>query len=339
MFKGISKDAAYYALIGIFLIATIYLLSPALFRQSPFPSGGPSVITGSNNFSQVNLTVLFSSNCKAFCDSSKVEASLKDVFVNLNVKRLDVETTQGKALANQANVSLVPAYVFDSSVTQSPAFPRFGPGLVQFGGRYVLDTAEASSGYLFTNEPSSTPAITQFVASFDLNSILFQNKTFEVLKRFNNSINFTVRYIVVVQNNSFHSVNGKIELIEDVIQLCAVQSGSPNALNAIACRSREIRQCLNESTASGFCAQFWQTCIGGWGIDTNETENCVRTQNQTMLFVEADSTADNKVTAVPTTIIGNQYRLVGQATEFELFSNLCAIYPSLPGCVIRISDD
>ena len=339
MFKGFSKDAAYYALIFIFLAATLYLLLPALFRQSPFPTGGPSIITTPNNFSTVNLTILYSSKCKAFCDSSKIEASLKTAFVNLNVQRLDVETASGKAFANQLNVSLVPAYTFDASVSKSPAFPRFGNGLVKTGESYLLTTSEVSSGYLFQNEPSATLSITQFGASFNVNSLAFQNITFETLKRFNNSINFTIHYAVREANGSFVSPSGYSELSEDALQLCAVKSGSPNALNAIACRSRAIMECYAaNSPAVAFCAQFWKECIGGWGMDENATELCVRTTNQTLLSKEVNATIENQITAVPTTIIGNQYRLVGQTTPFELFSSLCAIYPSLGGCTVPLSN-
>ncbi|MDP3742523.1 MAG: hypothetical protein Q8R15_04365 [Candidatus Micrarchaeota archaeon] len=339
MFKGFSKDAAYYALIGFFLIATIYLLSPALFRQVSLPTGGPSVISASNNFSAVNLTILYSSKCKAFCDTNRVEAALKSSLVNVKVERVDVETTAGKALANQFNVTLVPAYTFDSSVANNPAFPRFGTGLIKIGTNYLLVTSETTSGYLFQNHPSATPEITQFVASFNVKSLVFQNTTFETLKRFNNSINFTIHYAVRKVNGSFESISGYSELSEDALQLCAVQSGSPNALNAIACRSRAIMECYAaNSPAVAFCAQFWKECIGGWGMDENATEQCVRTTNQTLLSKEANATLDNKITNIPTTIIGNQYRLVGQVNAFELFSSICAIYPRLSGCSIRISN-
>ena len=101
MFKGFSKDAAYYALIGIFLIATIYLLSPALFRQISLPTSGPSIITTPTNFSAVNLTILYSSKCKAFCDTSRVEAALKSTLVNLHVEKVDVDNLIEELEANK----------------------------------------------------------------------------------------------------------------------------------------------------------------------------------------------------------------------------------------------
>ncbi len=334
MIKLNKEDGIYYALIIIFLGATLYLLAPALFKQGSTPSN-PVIVNGLNS-TPVNLTILSSSSCKILCQTIEIEASLKSIFGQVNVRRLDVNSTEGRAIADQHNLTIVPAYLLDSSVQRSPAFSRFSNFLWRSGDSFILASLDTQSGFLFRNEPSATPSLVLFGTSFDINSINTQNKTFSVLSRFNNSVNFSMHYAVHSNGTYLTSPNGHVELIEDALQLCAMRQNSPNIWNAISCRSSEIARCTTNSSDAAFCAQFWKTCIGGWGLNTDDVEACVRTENLTIQIEEAKITQDNEINSVPTTIVGNQYRFVGQKTELGLFGLICGVYPDLPACTITV---
>src|SRR3989344_1995842 len=176
MIRGIGKDAVYYALIIVFIGASLFLLTPSLFQSAPGPAGG-GIIISPNNFSTVNLTILTSSKCKTLCNTRSVETSVSNLLVNVNINRVDVETPQGKQLAEQNNISLVPAYFFDSSLEQSRTFPTFSQYVRRTSNGFVLNTLEVTSGYLFGKNASASPEMVLFVASFDPNSLQMQNTT------------------------------------------------------------------------------------------------------------------------------------------------------------------
>ncbi len=337
MLKGIHEDAVYYALIVIFLAATLYLLSPALFRISP-PTPSNPVITSPVNATLVNLTILTSSQCKALCDTSRIEGVLTDLLVRVNVTGVDVETEAGRRLAEEYNVTLVPAYVFDYSLNKSPAFGSFSKYIRQSGKGFVVNTLEASSGYLFRNQESDNATLDLYVSTLNVPSIVFQNTTFNVLRRFNNTLGFNLHYVLKNDSGVIKGMFFDMEGIEAAIQLCMLRADSQNATKAIACRGRDILSCYNSSpTGVGFCAQFWQVCVGPW-FDTVAIERCVKTENQTLLRQEfAETSNKSYVSAVPTAVIGNQYMLIGEQDEFKLLSTICAVYPLLDGCIIRVS--
>ncbi len=334
-----TKDGnrIYYALILIFVGLTLYfLLLPPFFANRQVQQSTP-IITSPTNFPSINLTVFYSSKCKAFCDSTAVENALKRLFVSLNIKRVDVETPEGKQLAIYHGISLVPGYLFDPSIKKSPGFEQFKPNLRETDPNYfVLNTLETASGYLFLTEETRDPSLVLFVTSYDPPSLRMLNKTFSVLKRFNNSINFTLHYVVSNENETLSSINGETELVEDAIQLCAVETENKNALKGVLCRTREILGCLNSSDAPAICASFWKLCLQGWGMDADEIEQCVLTRNQTLLERQANVSMASGIGAVPTMFIGNKYRVIGEVDNLDLFSSICAIYPRLEGCVLRV---
>ncbi len=332
MFKGVEKDAVYYALIIIFLGFTLYLLSPALFRQAP-QTAIPPIITTPSNITQVNITLLTSSKCKILCETDKIKSVIKKLLLSVHFNEVEVESPTGKELASKYNISLVPSYIFDESLKNSPFFSSFSVYVRQSGRDFILDTLDTESGYLFGRISTQFPALTLVGASYDINSIVFQNTTFKVLQRFNDTLNFTLRFAVKHADGNFSSINGYSELVEDTIQVCALESGSKNTLNAISCRSNDILNCYS-SQAVGFCAQFWKVCVGGWGINETLVEQCVRTKNNTILLNEAKFALENEIKHIPTIIIGNQYKLVGNVSEVKLLSYICGIYPTLQGCVL-----
>ncbi len=333
-----TSDAVYYALILIFVGFTLYMLLTPNFFGSRQQGPTTPIITTPTRFPPVNLAILTSSQCRAFCDTSEMEATLRSVFVSLNIERLDVETAEGRDFAMFLNLGLVPAYVFDNSVERSPAFQSFSPNLRLVQDRHVVSMVETASGYVFNDEASEEPSITLFITSYDPPSLRFLNTTVGVLNRFNNSINFSLRYVVNEVNGTLSSVSGPVELVEDAIHLCALNTSHPNAVNSIACRAREILSCYNSSQAASFCAQFWKLCLSGWSIDVEKVEQCVRNHNETLLRSEARFALQKRIGAVPTMIIGNQYRFIGGLPALDLLQAICAVYPDLEGCVFRAND-
>ncbi|MBI4406342.1 hypothetical protein HY571_00320 [Candidatus Micrarchaeota archaeon] len=337
--SGKTNDAAYYALILIFVGFTLYLLLTPNFFGSPSQQPSAPIITTPTRFPSVNLTILTSSQCRAFCDTTEMEETLRSVFVSLNIKRLDIESQEGREFAMFLNLGLVPAYVFDFGVRNSPAFQPFSPNLRPVQDKYVVSMVETASGYVFNDVASEEPSIILFIASYDPHSLRFLNTTVGVLNsRFNGSINFSLRYVVSDNNGTLSSVTGPVELIEDAIHLCALNTSHPNAVNSIVCRAREILSCYNSSQSASFCAQFWKACLSGWSIDVNEVEQCVRNHNSTILRREEEFSRQRRIGAVPTMIIGNRYRVIGGLTQLELLQAVCAIYPGLEGCVFRAND-
>ncbi len=332
----IQSDAIYYALIIVFVGATLFLVSPYLFKAP----NSANIITTPDKLVPVDLVVLTSSKCKVLCETSAVESNIANNVAYLNVTRLDVETQEGKRFATNHNLTLVPAYVFSSTLSQRPEFSNsiinFSQYVRKVNEGYVLSTLETQSGYLYNNAPSLSSDWKLFVTSYNPASLRFENASLNVLRKFNESINFSLHFVVGDVNGTLSSIGGPVELVEDSIQLCALQSGSKNALNAINCRSEEILGCYNSSQQASFCAQVWQPCMQGWGINDSVITRCVRSQNHTLLANEAQVAIDNRIIGVPTTIIGNQYKLFGGRSESDLLSAICGVYPSLAGCTISV---
>ncbi|MFH0713721.1 MAG: hypothetical protein V1722_04525 [Candidatus Micrarchaeota archaeon] len=336
MLKGVAKDAVYYALIIIFLGATLYFMSPALFKQAP-PTPSNPVMINRADFATVNLTILTSSKCKVQCDSVKVEEVVKSFLVNVNTKTLNVETPEGAAFAEKFNITLVPAYVMDKSLLNNSRYSEFARYVNNVSDGFVVGTLETASGYLFNAAPVEND-LKLFVTAYDANSILLQNKTYNVLKRFNNSLNFTMHYVINKdENGSLSSKNGAMELVEAAIQLCAFENRSQYSLEAVMCRSRDITTCRNAGSIA-FCAQFWETCTDTWNINSTLITTCGKTQNATLFQREMEATKQFNVLAVPTMVIGGRYKIVGnELSEQELFSTVCGVYPSLKACTLSVS--
>ena len=98
-----------------------------------------------------NLMVINDKNCE-LCDSSRIKNTLKTIFPNVKIQNIDYETEEAKQLVNQFDIDALPAYIFDSDVSEAINFDDFKRALVKKGDNYVITNTASGANYYFKRE-------------------------------------------------------------------------------------------------------------------------------------------------------------------------------------------
>src|SRR3989338_3852673 len=86
------------------------------------------------------------------CGTQRVLGILESWFGELEAKEIDYNTNEGKALAESADIRLLPAYILDENITNKHAFEQFKRAFVKKNGTYVLSEDAAGSTFYFNRE-------------------------------------------------------------------------------------------------------------------------------------------------------------------------------------------
>ncbi len=126
----------------------------------------------------------------------------------------------------------------------------------------------------------------------------------EVLKNFNNKIDFKVHYIVDKVGAGFNSLNGQPEVQENMRQLCAIKHYGKDYkyMDFILCRNPQIRN------------PNWQPCAKD-GIDAAVIEKCVNEEGVKLLEEAMVAPKYGRIGGSPTWIANGVHRFSGIDAE------------------------
>lgn len=89
----------------------------------------------------VNLQVLTDSKCEA-CDPTEPLKWLKRVIPTTLAKKVEMDSEEGKALAEKFNVKSIPAFIFDESVTKTDVYAQAQDIFEKKDNSYLMNTEQ-----------------------------------------------------------------------------------------------------------------------------------------------------------------------------------------------------
>jgi len=150
----------------------------------------------------------------------------------------------------------------------------------------------------------------------------------EVLKNFDNKINFEIHFIAnELPGGNFRSMHGQGETDEDIRELCVIKKYPKNFkyMEYILCRNKNIK------------SSNWQACTGENGIDTAAIQKCFEGDEGKKLLSEDIRIANGMgIGASPTWLANNKFKFSGIDAE-TIKTNMCKHNANLPNCDKKLS--
>jgi hypothetical protein len=336
------------ALIILVVAAAAYLLYSSGQRQAADTGALTSYQTLNSSAapSRVNMVVVNDKRCGNECDMSEFVTRLAGQIPGLAAKQIDVETADGKKLYEMAKLVTLPAILFDQTVEGSKVYPQLKGYLVAAGPYYSLRIGSNWDPYcdpdaIHCNETRCLGRIVcrqeapgqldLFIMSQCPYGIAALNSMREVLSAFPGEINFTVNYILSVDEKTgkLGSLHGRAEMDEDIRQLCAkkYQPGGYKYLDYIWCRNQDP---LNGS---------WEACAEAGGLDAAAIRACGEGDEGRKLL--AENFQDNyalRISSSPTFMVNNK-RLFNAISADEIQAGICGVNQGLTGCGKTLSNE
>ncbi|MDD5489769.1 MAG: thioredoxin domain-containing protein [Candidatus Moranbacteria bacterium] len=105
----------------------------------------------------VNLQVLTDSKCEA-CDPTEPLKWLKRVIPTTLAKKVEIDSPEGKALAEKFNVKSLPAFIFDESVTKTDVYAQAQDIFENKDNSYLMNTEQVG---IKAGKYLETPSVSQ----------------------------------------------------------------------------------------------------------------------------------------------------------------------------------
>lgn len=295
---------------------------------------------------KVQLTVLTDQRCQD-CGTDRYEAQLRNFFPGLEVKKLDYATPEGKELYTKTGVKLLPALLFDESVTKGESYQQFERRFKKMGDMYYLqvrstfdptaeicdnkiddtgdgkiDCDDATCKDTLVCRPEKKNELAVFVMSQCPYGVKALDAMKEVLAALGDAVNFKVHYIANATPTGFTALHGQPEVDENIRELCAYKHYPKKNkwMDYVWCRNTDIR------------STDWQKCTGKNGIDTAVIKKCFEGDEGKALLAEDIKEAEAlQIGASPTWLANNRYKFSGIQAE-QIKAEFCKYNPGVKGC-------
>ncbi len=134
----------------------------------------------------VELTVIETDDCVS-CDSSRMINVLTQLFLSLDVENIDYSSAEGRRLAADYGIEVLPAYILGSRVNQTESFDDFKTALRQADDKYVVMPTLLGTGY-FINRDELVNTIHIYTLPEDTDKV--ESNMQELLGLFGDSIEY-----------------------------------------------------------------------------------------------------------------------------------------------------
>jgi protein-disulfide isomerase len=102
----------------------------------------------------IQLTVVNDPDCTACDDSQIIEVTQTEIFPSAVIKKVDYDSKEGKELIEKYDITMLPAYLFNSDVKDAANFPQLQNVLIDKGDMYMIDPS-ASGAAKALNPPKA----------------------------------------------------------------------------------------------------------------------------------------------------------------------------------------
>jgi len=176
------------------------------------------------------------------CDTSRVLKLLKELFPNLDVNNLDYDSKEGGKLAGELGIEALPAYIFDSNLSNAFNFGKAKSAFDKAGNKYIMNK-EASGATYFVKRDVIPGRLDVFLAD-DGASLKAERNLKEFLDLFGNNIKFAKHnkndpLAAELKINTFPTF-----LINNKIKFSGVQPADKIKENF--CMMNKIKECSEE---------------------------------------------------------------------------------------------
>lgn len=117
------------------------------------------------------------------CGTERVLAILESWFGSLDIIETDYNTAQGKEIADRFEIMTLPAYIFDSDITNKTMYNKVKQTFINKNGNYILSDNAAASTFYFRRE-NIPSRLDFFVKEGDSSSIAAEKNLKEFLGAF-----------------------------------------------------------------------------------------------------------------------------------------------------------
>ncbi|MEK6949647.1 MAG: hypothetical protein AABX34_05465, partial [Nanoarchaeota archaeon] len=136
---------------------------------------------------KVQLTIL---NGKCFnCGTGRVLSMLGGFFPNIEQRSIDIESEEGKQIAEEYKIYILPAYIFDSRIKDTYNYEKLATAFSEAGGSHIMKSTVANSNYYIGREEIKS-RLDLIVKPSQLASQEAEENLKEFLEAFKGKVNF-----------------------------------------------------------------------------------------------------------------------------------------------------
>jgi hypothetical protein len=204
----------------------------------------------------------------------------------LEVSYLNYPDKEAVRLIKELGLLTLPAYLISKDIEKDANFPRARDRFDAMGNYYIFKPQYGGISY-FIDRKRIAGHLDVFLSLYDPNATVL----LDTLTEFNPEVHF----LITRRNNDFYSAKG-IPEVEEALRCVCVKKYYPGLYwNYLNCRIKNIS------------SSWWQDCLQGAGIDTEQIKTCAQGQEgRTLLEQNIKLTEELSVAASPTYLLENQ---------------------------------
>ncbi|MBU0628122.1 MAG: hypothetical protein ABIE22_03330 [archaeon] len=193
---------------------------------------------------KVTLKIINDNACES-CDSSRMEDVILAVFPNADITYLDYNLPETKQIITETGITALPAFIFDSNITNAANFDGFKRALIKKDDAYLVSNTASGSVYFFKR--NSIPGRLEFFLTHDMEEKLTQNLG-EVSELFDGKIGIKK---TIVNENDKEKLSEELGittypsfLINNQFKFGGLQPA--NSIKDLFCKFNKLDECKKE---------------------------------------------------------------------------------------------
>lgn len=294
------------------------------------------------------VIVLNDKNCGS-CDTSRIIQAIKQLFLGATQRFVDVSSDEGKKLVGDLGISVVPAYLFESKVTQSYGWtnnPRMRGSFEKVGEYYKLSDQATGARWFVSEEArkkyqtaigltpgDNKPQIDFFVMSYCPYGNQAEELIAKVYDALGDKASFIPHYVIYenyggggpnfcLENGKYCSMHGIQELNQDIRELCVFKQSDVG-------KYFEFVKAMNAKCNAQNADTCWAPVAQDLGLDTATVGKCEKDEVLALVQKEKELNQILKVSGSPTVFVeGEEYN--GPRSVAGFMTALCAKYDTKP---------
>ena len=137
---------------------------------------------------EVKLTILATNECFN-CDTGRVLSIVKSFYPNLEIKSVNIDTEEGKGIAEQFKLNALPAYILNGSLVDTQNYDKFSNAFSEINGNFLMKNTVSNANY-YVNRQEIERKLDLIVQDGKEASIQAEENLKEFLDAFEGKVNF-----------------------------------------------------------------------------------------------------------------------------------------------------
>jgi len=304
------------------------------------------IVTTTINEERLDVIVLNDRKCST-CDTSRIIAITRNIFPTSNIIEIDINTEEGRALAEQYDILVLPAYIFGSNLPEMKNYQRNANAFEKRGDKYVLKPDVTGASHYVSEEARrkflerickgiekvEKPNFKIFYMSFCPFGIQAMKAIAPVANLFKNKVEIEPHFVIYenylgggpeycIENGQLCSMHGINELNEDIRQACVWKYEKEKFWNYTMCVMNKC-SLTNVETC-------WESCAEKVGVDIDRIKDCQSNEGASLMSAEKELNERYNVRGSPTMFL-NDKLYQGRRTPEDIKNYICCAFMDRPG--------